>query len=398
MKNLLLLICFIAIALSVNAQTAIFHSDFHDCLMEVAIDEDNDVVWMGTSITDGGNLIRRDVDGNRTDLTDLTQEIDLESVSCLFMEEDVLFAGGLNGVAIVDTENSEYVQYTDDDGLSNSSQIITMAFDYNSDKLYVGNIITKTDILSESGWDSDNTLNGVTSSFFDYEDDVLWLANTSGDVYKIIDEEKITYNQSNSEVPKLVYVDMSGDDNGNIYLLVSGGSMLHFDGENATHYTTANSDIFGGTIKTIQVDLFGVVWLGHNGGLTSFDGTTFTTYALENYLDFYATVEDIVVDNKNHLWLATCGGLVEFYTDEVLDVNDEHLSSPIIYPNPSQGETFLDAKNSGVLNIFDNSGRLVYNATVEQGRHAIPLMDNGLFTYSFITKSETFNGKLVVTK
>ena len=380
-----------------NAQTVIFHEEFDNCIRKIAIDEDNDVLWMGTGLIDGGNLIMRDGDGNRTDISDLTSNISFQSISTLFMDESTLFAGGLGGIAIIDYDVEVYIQYTNDNSdLNYNNEFNSMVFDYNSDKLYAGNVVTGTDILSEDGWSIDNTLKNITASAFDYEEDCLWLANTSGDLIRIKDENRTIFNSTNSAVPDLIYIDMTLDTEGNIYLLVPDNGFVHFDGTNAQHYTPQNSDLFGGELRSIDIDNNGKVWFAHNGGITSFQNGVFNTYPLENALGFFPIVQDIVVDNENHLWLGACGGLIEFFL-EPTSTYQQAVIPLTIFPNPSNGNFMFNTQEKGDLEILNLSGQTIYSSPLIEGNNAIQLdISQGQYLYHFIGNEAHHSGKFVV--
>lgn len=397
MNKFLLPLIFITIHTFSNAQTVIFHDEFTDCIRKIAIDEDNDVLWMGTGLSDGGNLIMRDGDGNRTDISDLTSNINFQSISTLFMDESTLFAGGLGGIAIIDAEADTYLQYSKDNSdLSYSNEFNSIVFDYNSDLLYAGNIVTGTDVLSEDGWSKDNSLRNITASAFDYEEDCLWLANTSGELIRIKDDIKSIFDNTNSDIPNLPYIDMTLDLEGNIYLLVSQNGFVHFDGTNTQHYTPQNSNLFGGELRSIDIDNNGKVWFGHNGGITSFHNGIFNTYPLEGTLGFFPIIQDIVVDNDNHLWLGACSGLIEFVLDPT-STKIQKQTPPQIFPNPNSGSFTFNTHEKGHIEILNMSGQKIYSSQLNEGNNVIELnISQGHYFYHFIGHNEYQSGKFIV--
>jgi len=380
-----------------NAQTVIFHEEFDNCIRKIAIDEDNDVLWMGSGLTDNGNLVMRDGDGNRTDIADLSSNINFQTISTLFMDESTLFAGGLGGIAVIDHEEEVYLQYTvDNSDLNYNNEFNSMVFDYNSEKLYAGNVVTGTDILSEDGWNIDNTLRNITASAFDYEEDCLWLANTSGDLIRIKDDVKMIFNSTNSEIPKLSYIDMTLDTEGNIYLLVPDNGFVHFDGTNAQHYTPENSNLFGGKLRSIDNDYSGKVWFGHNGGITSFKNGQFKTYPLEGALGFFPIIQDIVADNENHLWLGSCAGLIEFSLDPTSTINQKENTASV-FPNPNNGNFIFTTEDSGTLEIYNLWGQKIFSKDIYNGENFIKLdLPAGQYVYNLKTTSKNITDKFII--
>ena len=397
MKKFTLLFLIIPFLSTTNAQTVIFHEEFSGCIDKIAIDEDNDVLWMGTGLLSGGDLYMRDKDGTVTDLSDLNSDINFQSISSLFMDENTLYAAGYGMVGIINPEEDIYTIYTkDNSNLSYTNEFNSLTFDYNSELLYAGNIATGTDILSEDGWTKDNSLKYITASAFDYEEDCLWLANTAGDLIRIKEDVKTIFNQSNSDIPKLPYIDMTLDEEGNIYLMVSQDGFVHFDGTNATHYTPQNSNLFGGELRSIDIDYNGTVWFGHNGGITSFKDGVFKTYPLENALGFFPLVKDIVSDNRNHLWLGICGGLVEFYLEPTNVLNESSITTHL-YPNPNPGLFTFESEEDGHLELINTMGQSLEKLTIKKGANSIDInLPSGQYMYRFNGNTHYDLGKLII--
>lgn len=397
MKRSLPFFLFFIYFLPAQAQIVTLHDEFSGCIEKIAIDEDNDVLWMGTSLSDGGDLFMRDAQGDRTDLSELTSEINFQSITALWMDESTLYAGGFGGIAIIDPDAEEYTLFTtSNSNYSNSNVPSTLVFDYNTDKLYAGSFSSSTDVLEEDGWTVDNTLNRVLASTFDYEEDQLLLATSNGELISITEEDKTVFNSNNSDLPNLSYTDITVDSEGNMYLLAYENGFVHFDGENATHYTPQNSDLFGGDLNSIDVDLNGKVWFGHNGGITSFKNGTFETFVLENAVGFWPIINDIVVDNENHLWLAACGGLIEFALDPT-DTEDISSSETLIFPNPNSGNFTFEASEKGQLHLYNNMGALVQTNAIQVGKNEIQtLVPSGIYTYSFKGIRHTSSDKICI--
>ncbi|MDF1698859.1 MAG: T9SS type A sorting domain-containing protein [Saprospiraceae bacterium] len=399
MHRFLPLFMFLFILYWGGAQNVIFHDEFSECIEKIAIDEDNDVLWMGTGLSSGGQLFMRDENGIRTDISELTNDINFQSITALWMDEATLYAGGYSGVAIIDPESEEYTQYTPSNSEYNNSNVpSTLVFDYNSEKLYAGNFSTSIDVLDENGWTNDNSLQRVLASTFDYEEDILWLATSNGELIRIIGDEKTVFNNSNSTIPNLPYIDMTVDLEGNIYLLVSDNGFVHFNGTQATHYTPQNSDLFGGNLNSIDIDNNGKVWFGHNGGITSFKNGNFHTYPLENYLGFFTHVQDIVVDNENHLWLGSCAGLIEFNL-EPNSTKETDINQTNVFPNPTTGTFVFSTQEKGCLSIYNLVGEMVTSSTLNKGNNAIGLdLPSGHYAYIFRSTSFVESGKLNISK
>ena len=382
-----------------HAQEVKIHEDFQYGMERIAIDEDNDVLWIGGDLfTDSSNrIVRRAADGTRTNISELTDQINMQSITAMWMDEDVLFAGGYQGLAIVNTDENEYIHFTPDNSdLSYTNSPNAVVYDYNSEELYYTNPATDIDILSEDGWRIDNTLKQIQTATFDYENDIMYLLKY--DELIAIDEygNKTSYTTDDGMVG-LGYVDMCTDSDGNVFMVSRDGGMVVFDGTNFTHYTNSNSDLFGGDIYTIEAEPYAGVWIGVRGALQYFENGNFTFYNLETLTGSFSSVNDLVIDNNHHLWLATSSGLVEFWRSTSSIDNNATKIKATTFPNPFENSFVINSPFSGSMTITNTQGKQELQIPINEGKNSIPFENRlaGIYFYHIENESNTITGKVV---
>ena len=75
-------------------------------------------------------------------------------------------------------------------------------------------------------------------------------------------------------------------------------------------------------------------------------------------------------------------------------------TQPLIYPNPSNGKfTFTDIEKGSYIEVFDISGKLIYETTTKESATVIDLegKEKGVYTYRITNaKQEVSLGKLII--
>ncbi len=77
-----------------------------------------------------------------------------------------------------------------------------------------------------------------------------------------------------------------------------------------------------------------------------------------------------------------------------------NMNSVRVYPNPSEGMFNIELQQQGVLQIYSNSGQLIYSAEQTEGNHSIST-DNalpGLYFVKFISGERSYNIPIVIQK
>jgi uncharacterized delta-60 repeat protein len=168
-----------------------------------------------------------------------------------------------------------------------------------------------------------------------------------------------------------------------------GGRFVDFDNKNANHIMLVNAN--GSLDPTFVGDANGYVWTTQAlkdekalvaGGFTDYNGL------IRN------RITRIVVSRACPALKAT-----ERITNKELMKTDELIFS--VYPNPASSSITIDnIEKSGVLEIRDVSGKLMYTDVNYSGKHIIDVSNysNGIYFINYITGEQVRRNKLVLSK
>lgn len=117
------------------------------------------------------------------------------------------------------------------------------------------------------------------------------------------------YNTGNSPLPDNTIRAIEQDKLGNIWIGTDNG-LAKFDGNNWTLIDSSNSGLAENQIRSIAFDSANYLWVGMlPAGVSVFDGTNWTNYTTFNSLLPSDQVRTIAFDSTNAPWLGTTGGV-----------------------------------------------------------------------------------------
>ncbi|MEG2984680.1 MAG: two-component regulator propeller domain-containing protein [Peptostreptococcaceae bacterium] len=293
------------------------------CIMK----DSTGLLWLGTysgiSMFEPNNNIKYyKHDGDIKDKASISENM----VSGVYKDnEGLLWIGTKStGVNIFDRENDKIRYLTTEDGLScnniydikGKGDLIIISTDDGV------NIINKKDKTIKK-YDKSNGLekSNVRSILID-DNDYVWLGTTEGVVIlniktgeikdlSIIEDRFNTKDKFNG----CLYKDSKG-----IYWIgyFLDGGLLRFDPKTnkSKLYKMKGNDvntISNNSVKSINEDAYGNLWIGTNFGLNKFNPKTeeFERYMVEDGLP-NNTIYGIIIDKKNHIWVSTNYGISRF--------------------------------------------------------------------------------------
>lgn len=293
------------------------------CIME----DKSGLLWLGTysgiSIFDSRtniNYYKHDL--NPEDNTSISDNM----VSGIYKDKDGALWVGTNseGVTVLNRENEKTYYIKRKDGLSSNKvydikgkgDLILISTD---DGLNVINKKEKT--LKVYNKDNGLKNSNVRSVLID-DDNKVWLGTTEGiailnlDTGEIIDMSSLSskYNIED-KLNGCIYKDSNG-----IYWIgyFLDGGLLKFDPktQKTTLYRMRENDsnsISNNSVRVINEDKQGNLWIGTNYGLNKFNPKTekFEVYTMEDGLP-NNTIYGIVIDKLDHIWVSTNYGLSKF--------------------------------------------------------------------------------------
>lgn len=132
--------------------------------------------------------------------------------------------------------------------------------------------------------------------------------------YHIKTGETTIWDSSNSPIRDSTYIwDIAVDSENTVW--IGSESLLRFNGNTFTEYTTENSCLPVNMIREITEDSEGNIWFSSSrnreGGLVKFDGSQFTLFTPENSLLPLNGVAAVTTDKNNNIWIAQFGYLSE---------------------------------------------------------------------------------------
>ncbi|SVD04741.1 uncharacterized protein METZ01_LOCUS357595, partial [marine metagenome] len=136
-----------------------------------------------------------------------------------------------------------------------------------------------------------------------------------------------------------------------------GGGLSIFNGKTFKSFdltTLQNLDPLVSSVRVIEKDESGNMWIGTHGGLLKYDGSKFHIYRQVNGLP-RNTVNDILIDD-NGLWVCTSNGLV----------NMQDKGIKVIVPLGKNGLTYegvqsISKSNDGIYFIGSANGVFLYD-------------------------------------
>jgi ligand-binding sensor domain-containing protein len=148
----------------------------------------------------------------------------------------------------------------------------------------------------------------------------LWIGTIDAGLYKFNGTAFTSIVPDLEGVMSKSIMAMTMDLAGNLWLSSPNGLLKYnIEHKNWQQFTTANSPLINGNIRTLTIDKNNNVWMGTTGGVSVFDGSQWATFV---YGTGGLTANDICsiqVDAQNNKWIATAGGgLCELF-DGIID-------------------------------------------------------------------------------
>lgn len=133
--------------------------------------------------------------------------------------------------------------------------------------------------------------------------------------------------------------------------------ITRYDGENFTHYTTADGLGYD-KVYTIEADTSGNVWCGfgkNSYGVSVFNGSTWQTFTTSDGLSS-DKVYDIHVDDSGSVWLATSAGISKYKNNSwsvISEINGQVLDFVFSINQDQDGDLWFGVNSN---NIYEYNG------------------------------------------
>jgi len=162
----------------------------------------------------------------------------------------------------------------------------------------------------------------------------LWVGDFAGGIGVYDGTSWVYHNHNNSVVPPDI-ADIEFAKNGDVWAAGYSKGVVKFDGENWVKFDESNSGLPSNSVRDIDIDENGTIWIGtiNGGGLTSFDTAgNWITYNEENS-DISKDLVYSVLCTDDEVWVGTSGGGVNCFKDgnwEVFTPDNSGLLSEYI--------------------------------------------------------------------
>lgn len=135
----------------------------------------------------------------------------------------------------------------------------------------------------------------------------------SGTVRTVHAQQWTVYDMENSPLPSTTVKALEADGHGGLWVGTDWG-LCHFDGMDAwTIYQEGTSPLVENNIRCLELDAEGRLWIGTESmGLQLKDGDDWLTFQPDNSPLPEFDIRDLFIDASNTLWVCTPGGLARF--------------------------------------------------------------------------------------
>ncbi|WP_020538230.1 T9SS type A sorting domain-containing protein [Lewinella cohaerens] len=384
---------------SAFAQTFTVYTDpaGDNSLQAIAIDEDNDRIWVGTNATTTGETIAFFEDGQWTKLNANTLGLLSGRLEDLIVNEGIVEAASFGGLSRIDWGNQTFETWTSTNSDLTVDAVLALAKDVDNDILYVGTGSGfELQAFDGQDWTDFDEISNTRTIEYDAANQTLWVGTLTRGLFKVENGTVTNYIWSNSAIPSGEIYDLEIDPTGKVWMVIDDKGLVSFDGTNFEQFTTENSDINDNDPTLVTVDAEGVVWFGgfNYGGITSYDGITFTSYlSFESDLPTN-NIRQMKAAANGDLWMATSVGLVQLATgpNSVKEIQTLNFG---ISPNPTRDIMNIQMDDQiHEIEILNVSGQVLWQAEAP----SLPLKTAFLKQGLYFLKIYSREGKIGVRK
>lgn len=161
---------------------------------------------------------------------------------------------------------------------------------------------------------------------------------------------------------------ITGDKNGAVWIGTVNKGLFKYSKGKFTNYTTADG-LPDNTIRSLQTDASGNLWIGMKGAISFFDGKTFKNFSQKDGLSD-AAIRTIKISSDGKVWFATTGdGVLIFQNNKFSKLTErDGLVHNIVYSMEIDGANNLWFGTQDGVSKYD--GRRFTNFTIKSGLSA----------------------------
>lgn len=362
--------------------TLFSNPDGDNSLQALAIDEENDRIWVGTNATTTGETIAFFENGQWTELNAFDLELLSGRLEDLIVNQGIVEACSLGGVSRIDWDNQVFETWTSQNSDLTVDAVRALAKNVEDNILYVGTYNgVEMQTFDGSSWGELEDVRFPRTAAYDVSSETLWVGTAGNGLFKINDEEITNYEWNNSEIPSGNIYDLEIAPDGTVWMVIDDEGLISFDGTNWQQFTMDNSEMNNNNPDLVTIDNQGLIWIGgfEYGGIASFDGSNFTNYLnLESEIPTN-NIRQMKTATNGDLWMATSIGLVRlsFIPNNTNEVVTLSFNS---HPNPFTNQLVIEWSDRITeklqIDILTVDGALKYHSTIEVGTSTLVIDAN----------------------
>ena len=299
-------------------------------VVQTVLQTSDGYLWLGTE----SGLVRFDGVAFVTFDTDNTEQLQHNTIQCLFEDRDRNLWIGTWGGGLTRYRAGTFVTYTTADGLAND--LIRNVAEDREGSIWIGTFGGGVSRLRNGEFTTFSTEDGLSSNevrtlFADGEGD-LWIGTRDGGLQVYRDGRFQTYGVADG-LPSDYVTSLFEDREGTLWIGTIGGGLVAFKDGKFTSYGKEDG-LASDQVSSVYEDRDGNLWVGtRGGGLSRRTNGRFTSFTTEHGLS-NDLIRAILEDREGNLWVGTYGGgLNQFSNGAVVTyTTDEGLAGDLVWP------------------------------------------------------------------
>ncbi|MAI86479.1 MAG: hypothetical protein CMF99_04875, partial [Candidatus Marinimicrobia bacterium] len=201
------------------------------------------------------------------------------------------------------------------------------------------------------------------------KDGIYWFTDWSGAGVVKYDPRSIINTTQSDSFPQVPITDIKVDKNRNLWIATQGEGLLQLSDGKIKNQLKIEDGLRSNNLNSIDIDIFGNIWIATNSGITKFDGRSVYTYTKDDGLPSN-NIKNLLTDERGFVWFTSYYGLTRFDGKEAITYDEKHgltkerLFGMEIAKGGPNDLIVIGIRNFG-LSIFD--GKTFKNYTTEDG-------------------------------
>ena len=201
------------------------------------------------------------------------------------------------------------------------------------------------------------------------KDGIYWFTDWSGSGVVKYDPRSIINTTEADSFPNIAINDIKVDKNRNLWIATNGRGLIQLVDGKIKNQFKIEDGLRNNTITSLDIDVYGNIWMATSAGLSKYDGRKIKTFTKEDGLPTNE-IKALFADDRGFIWFTSFYGLTRFdgsesiTYDEEQGLTKERVWGVDIAKGGPKDVIVLGIQNYGI-SIFD--GKRFTNYTPESG-------------------------------